>query len=281
MLDEQADLRLVVNALHVDLWGNQLVGLVLLTRFLFILPVSLFHVGNDSAEVGLLLLNSLRHHVVLIETDGWRQVLRFQSATRKVLLVWWTQIWRDLPTKEFFEAPKIHHLVLISSFLSHDILQDFLSDLDNLFGRRMNRESVELWMKVDIFDSSSGLSGPIVVFTIKIQADFVIPILLILHLLSCLLLVLHVLFVLSIRVIIRLIIIFILANVKRVVAVLRFFPDHLILNQDCQVRTDEHDFSFLVYNKLDLVDKVLPSNINFQIFLLLIFQEQISLPGRI
>ena len=87
MLDEQADLRLVVNALHVDLRGNQLVGLVLLTRFLFILPVSLFHVSNDSAEVGLLLLNSLRHHVVLIETDGWRQVLRFQSATRKVLLV--------------------------------------------------------------------------------------------------------------------------------------------------------------------------------------------------
>lgn len=126
-------------------------------------------------------------------------------------------------------------------------------------------------MKVDVFDSSSCLSGPVVVLVIKIYADFVIPILLILHLLSRFLLVLHVLFVLSIRVVIGLIVILILANVKRVVAVLRLFTDHLVLNEDCEVGTDEHDFSFLVNHKLDLVNKVLASNINFQILLLLIF----------
>ena len=136
-------------------------------------------------------------------------------------------------------------------------------------------------LKVDIFDSSSCLSGPVVVFTIKIKSDFVIPILLILHLLSRFLLVLHVLFVLAIRVVIGLIIIFILTNIKRVVAVLGLFPDHLILNKYREVSTDEHNFSFLIDHELDFVNEVLPSNINFQILLLLIFEQQIGLPGRI
>ena len=87
MLDKQANLRLIINTLHVNLRSNQLIGLILLASFLFILPVALFDMGDDAAEVGLLLFNPLRNHVVLIETNGWRQVLRFYSATGKVLLV--------------------------------------------------------------------------------------------------------------------------------------------------------------------------------------------------
>ena len=73
MLDEKTNSRLIINTLHIDLRSDQFVWIHFILLFLvFIGPVlkknkskektyTLLNVSDDSAEISLLLLDSLCH----------------------------------------------------------------------------------------------------------------------------------------------------------------------------------------------------------------------------
>ena len=82
---------------------------------------TLFNVSDNTTETGFLFFDSLCYQVIPEKTDwGW-QILRFNPATRKIL-VWAGKMFWDLPTKEFFEWPEIEGFQIIVTLVGVDVL---------------------------------------------------------------------------------------------------------------------------------------------------------------